>query len=226
MHKILLIEDDSVIILGLTQTLKEEGYQVVSAQDGEQGLYAIKTESPDLVICDIMMPNMNGFEVISETRRLGENVPFIVLSARTGSPDKIKGLDLGADDYVSKPFDLEELLARIRRLLSKRSGQAFIFGNYEYNWKSRSLLLNTEKTSVTAGRPITLQTKERLLLEFLIKRANQLVSREQILDGVWGSDYDGTDRTVDNVIVSLRKKLGSKHLITERGIGYRFVTKL
>ncbi len=218
MSKILIIEDDKIISEGLKQALEDEGYQVKCAYDGENGLYMVRTESPELVILDIMMPNMNGFEVTTEVRRQGNGVPIIILSARTESQDKIRGLDLGADDYVSKPFDLDELLARVRRHLKKQIDQEHEFGEFKYSWKERLLSKN--------GAAILLQSKERVLLEFFLKRPNQIVSREQILDGVWGSDYDGTDRTVDNMIVALRKKVGARHLVTERGLGYRFVTKL
>lgn len=217
MSKILIIEDDRVISGGLTQALLAEGYEVACAYDGENGLYRAKTESPDLVILDIMMPAMNGFEVTTELRRSGANIPIIVLSARTESQDKVRGLDLGADDYLAKPFDLNELLARVRRFLKKQHLANFKFGQFEYSWQERTLSHD--------GKFIPLQTKERLLLEFFLKRANQIVSREQILDGVWGADYDGTDRTVDNLVVSLRKKLGDYYLVTERGLGYRFMTK-
>lgn len=217
MSKVLIIEDDKIISNGLKQALTIEGYEVNCAYDGDTGLYMVKTESPDLVIMDIMMPNMNGFEVTTELRRHGDKVPIIILSARTESKDKIRGLDLGADDYVTKPFDLDELLARVRRFLKKETHNIDNFGEFKYDWGLRIL---TDKSST-----LTLSTKERLLLEFFLKRKNQIISREQILDAVWGADYDGTDRTIDNIIVSLRKKVGTEHLITERGLGYRFVTK-
>lgn len=218
MCKILIIEDDKIISDGLRQALVSEGYEVSCAFSGDAGLYMVKTQSPNLVILDIMMPNMNGFEVTTEVRRSGDNIPIIVLSARTESLDKVRGLDLGADDYMTKPFDLDELLARIRRLIRREHAENESFGNFEYNWRDRTLS--------QYGKFIQLQSKERLLLEFFLKRANQIVSREQILDGVWGADYDGTDRTVDNLVVTLRKKVGSIHVITERGLGYRFVIKL
>lgn len=218
MSKVLIVEDDKVISDGLRQVLEGEGYEVACAFDGEDGLYMVKTEAPDLVILDIMMPNMNGFEVTTEVRRSGDSIPILVLSARTESQDKVRGLDLGADDYMTKPFDLDELLARVRRLLKKQHLENNQFGDFEYSWQDRTLSQH--------GSFIQLQSKERLLLEFFLKRSNQIVSREQILDGVWGADYDGTDRTVDNLVVALRKKVGTQHLVTERGLGYRFVTKL
>lgn len=218
MSKILIIEDDKVISDGLRQVLESEGYEVACAFDGDTGLYMVKTESPDLVILDIMIPNMNGFEVTTEVRRSGDNIPILVLSARTESQDKVRGLDLGADDYLAKPFDIEELLARIRRLIRRQHLENEKFGDFEYNWQDRTLS--------QAEKFVQLQSKERLLLEFFLRRANQIVNREQILDSVWGADYGGTDRTVDNLVVALRKKVGSQHVVTERGLGYRFVTKL
>jgi two-component system response regulator MprA len=217
-HRILIVEDDKILSDGLKQAMEEEGHEVLIAMDGETGLYMAQTTQPDLLILDIMMPHLNGFEVITELRRGGDNVPVIVLSARTDSKDKVRGLDLGADDYVSKPFDLDELLARVRRHFGRRTANDQIFGSLIYEWKTRQLLSGTERHQVT------LTAKERKLLEFFLKREGQIVSREQVLDGVWG-DYDGTDRTVDNLIVSLRKKVGSEYLLTERGLGYRFVTK-
>ena len=215
--QILVIEDDKIISNGLRQGLIAEGYSVTVAADGETGLHLAKTTNPDLLILDIMMPQLNGFEVITELRRSGDNVPVIVLSARTDPKDKVRGLDLGADDYVSKPFDLDELMARVRRHLGRRAENDQVFGEFIYKWKTRQLLKNKDQEFVV------LNGKERKLLEFFLKRPGQIVTREQVLDGVWG-DYDGTDRTVDNLIVVLRKKIGGSHLVTERGLGYRFVT--
>lgn len=218
-HKILIIEDDRIISEGLTQAMKSEGYEVIVAMDGDTGLHKARSSQPDLLILDIMMPHMNGFEVITELRRSGDIVPVIILSARTDSKDKVRGLDLGADDYVAKPFDLDELLARVRRHLGRRDQVDQLFGNFRYEWKTRQLFSRPEK------KAIELSSKERKLLEFFLKREGQIVSRDQVLDGVWG-DYDGTDRTVDNLVMALRKKLGAEHVKTERGLGYRFVTSL
>jgi DNA-binding response OmpR family regulator len=219
MSRILLIEDDLIISKGLRLALEAEGYEVVLAYDGAEGLFKANTEAPDLIVLDIMMPQMNGFEVAMELRRSGDRVPIIVLSARTESADKVRGLDLGADDYVEKPFDLDELLARVRRQLGRRSQVSAEFGDYRYDWQLKQL------QAKASGEAIALTAKERRLLEFLLKRAGQIVTREQVLDAVWGADYDGTDRTVDNLVVSLRKKVGAACLVTERGSGYRFVTK-
>jgi len=219
MKRVLVLEDDSILSSGLRQALEGEGYEVLCAMDGENGLHLAKTTSPDLMILDLMMPLLNGFEVITELRRQGDSVPVIILSARTETRDKIRGLDLGADDYMVKPFDLNELLARVRRHLNRRQEKTQAFGEFHYEWKTRTLFSG-------AAQNIQLTSKERKLLEFFLKHEGQIVTRTQLLDEVWGDDYDGTDRTVDNVIMSVRKKLHAAHLQTERGIGYRFVTKL
>lgn len=218
MSKILVIEDDRVILSGVIRALQAEGHEVLIADNGSDGLYMAKTTQPALVILDIMMPGLNGFEVTTELRRDGDPVPLIILSARAELKDKVRGLDLGADDYMTKPFELDELLARVRRHLGRSQERKQVFGELEYDWKLQVL----HRKQI--GTAIALAQKERRLLEFLLKRSGQIVTREQVLDGVWGADYDGTDRTVDNVIVSLRKKIGAAHLITERGEGYRFVT--
>jgi len=166
-----------------------------------------------------MIPYLNGFEFITELRRLGNPIPILILSARTESKDKVRGLDLGADDYLTKPFDLQELLARVRRQLGKKAHNVQIFNKYSYHWATRELTYSTSK------KTIELNLKERNILEFFLKRIGQIITREQLLDAVWGENYHGTDRTVDNLIVSLRKKIGNSCITTERGVGYRFVTK-
>ncbi len=216
-HKILIIEDDENIQLGLKKAFERETYDVVQAFDGEDGVFLAKTENPDLIILDIMMPFMNGFEVISELRSDGSDTPIIVLSARVETQDKVRGLKLGADDYMEKPFALEELLARVYRKIGISIKEEYSFGDCIYSHKVSTLKIE-EKI-------IDLSGKEIKLLEFLLKRDGQIVSREQIIAAVWGSDYEGTDRTVDNFILGLRKKIGKEHLLTVRGLGYRFVTK-
>lgn len=216
-HKILIVEDDENIQLGLKKALEAESFIVEQAFDGEDGVYLAKTVSPDLIILDIMMPFMNGFEVLSELRGEGNQVPIIVLSARVETQDKVRGLKLGADDYIEKPFALEELLARVYRKLGASMKEDILFGEYSYNLKKSTLY--------KSGTSIELSGREIRLIEFFLKRDGQVVSREQIISAVWGSSYDGTDRTVDNFILGLRKKIEKKHLVTIRGLGYRFMTK-
>lgn len=217
---ILIIEDDETISLGLKKALSAEGYQVTCAFDGEDGVYLANTELPNLIILDIMMPFMNGFEVIAELRRDGNQVPIIVLSARVETQDKVRGLKLGADDYMEKPFSIDELLARVQRKLDIGRSKNLTFGDFNYNQ------LTTTLTSISTDTALTLTSKEIKLLDLLIKRDGQIISREKIITSIWGCDYEGTDRTVDNVILGLRKKIGKDHLLTIRGMGYRFMTKL
>ncbi len=214
---ILIVEDDPHIRLGLKKALQMEGYQVLEATDGEQGLWLAQTETPALIVIDIMMPRMNGFEVIAALRSDGNKTPLIVLSARTETQDKVRGLKLGADDYMEKPFALEELLARIERKIGIANLQSVTFGDYCFDFKTESLSIN--------GQSIVLSAKEIKLLRFLLQRTGQIVSREQIISAVWGGDYFGTDRTVDNFILGLRKKIGKEFFTTIRGMGYRFMTQ-
>jgi DNA-binding response OmpR family regulator len=214
---ILIIEDDPHIRLGLNKALQMEGYQVLTANDGEQGLWLAKTENPALIVVDIMMPKMNGFEVIAALRSEGNETPLIVLSARVETQDKVRGLKLGADDYVEKPFALAELMARIERRLGTVTQQQVTFGDFHFDFKTECLSEN--------GQTIVLSAKEIKLLQFMLQRVGQIVSREQIISAVWGGDYYGTDRTVDNFILGLRKKIGKGFLTTVRGMGYRFMTQ-
>lgn len=219
MPKILIVEDEKTIAVGLKRGLVAEGFEVIMAFDGEDGLYALQNESPDLAIVDLMMPLMNGFELTAEIRRLGINTPLIVLSARSESKDKVRALGLGADDYVTKPFDYDELLARIKRRLGASQCAKTEFGGFIYEWEKQSLF------NVTSKSTVALNQRETKLLEFFLKRVDRPLTREQILNAVWGEDYEGTDRTVDNFVVMLRKKIGADHILTVRGGGYRFVTK-
>ena len=219
MSKILIIEDDKVIGQGLVQALSHEGYEVNWATNGQEGLNRLKSFQPNLIILDIMMPQLNGFEVIAEIRRVGNTIPILVLSARTDSFDKVRGLDLGADDYLTKPFNLDELFARVRKQLKKTVAKEYLFGDFKFDQEKRLL------TNTTTAEVVSLNSKELKLLELFMRREGQILTREIILDQVWGDNYDGTDRTVDNLIVSLRKKLNNLHILTERSLGYRFVTK-
>ncbi len=216
-ERILIIEDDENIQVGLKKALEQEGFEIVQAFDGEDGVYVAREDRPDLIILDIMMPFMNGFEVIAELRGEGDETPIIVLSARIEVQDKVRGLKLGADDYMEKPFSLDELLARVYRKLRGGQRDEVAFGDCLYNRKTSNL--------VKSGETITLSGKEIRLLNFFLKRVGQVISREQIITSIWGYSYEGTGRTVDNFILGLRKKVGKNHLETVRGMGYRFVTK-
>lgn len=222
MDTILLIEDDPSILKGLTMNLRFEGYQVQVAEDGERGL-ELALQKPSLIILDIMLPRMNGYEVLRKLRGRGIDVPVIMLTAKGTEIDKSLGLDLGADDYVTKPFGLKELLSRIKAVLRRLkrlepAEEVHHFGDVQVNLVSREVLRD--------GIPVTLSFKELELLRYFLKQAGQALPRERILQAVWGADYEGTDRTVDNFIQKLREKLDNpdapQHFLTVRGVGYRF----
>ena len=223
-RRILVVEDDPSILLGLQVNLEAEGYTVGTAVDGAAGLEKAR-DGWDLVILDLMLPEINGFEVLQTLRGAGNPVPVLVLSARGAEIDKVTGLDLGAEDYVTKPFSLAELLARIRTILRRAeaadvvaSSQPFGFGNVRIDPTTREATLK--------GRPIELTATEFKVLELLYEADERVLSREQILAAAWGPNHHGTERTVDNFIGQLRSKLEDRrsapeHLLTVRGAGYR-----
>jgi DNA-binding response OmpR family regulator len=220
-RRLLVVEDDLSILSGLSINLKVEGYEVLQAQDGRTGLQRTLDDKPDLLVLDVMLPEMNGYEVLKELRRRRVDVPVVMLSARGQEPDKILGLDLGADDYVVKPFGLQELLARIKAVLRRRypSGEVVTFGD---------AAVDLERKSVTRkGQPVDLTAQEYKLLAHLVENEGRIFNREELLSGAWGMDYEGTARTVDNFIRQLRMKLENvpespRHFVTVRGLGYRF----
>jgi DNA-binding response OmpR family regulator len=219
--RILVIEDDLSILTGLSMNLRFEGYEVLQAQDGEQGLRMALDAYPDLVILDVMMPQLNGYEVLKELRRRGHDVPVVVLSAKGMETDKILGLDLGADDYIAKPFGLQELLARIKAVLRRRhrEGEVVRFADAAVDMNA--------KTVTKAGDPVELTAQEFRLLALFVTHPGRTFSRDELLEGAWGLDYQGTARTVDNFLQKLRQKFEPdpdepRHFVTVRGLGYRF----
>ena len=222
---ILVVEDDASILKGLKMNLEVEGYEVLTAEDGEKGLALAWEQNPDLIVLDVMLPRMNGYEVCKEIRRRKIDVPIIMLSAKSSEIDKIMGLDLGADDYISKPFGLREVLARVNAALRRRRKEQAIPDLLEFADVTVEFASHSVKR---AGAAISLTAKEVDLLRFFAGHEGRVLSRETILDGVWGRGYEGTDRTVDNFINRLREKLEAapdapKHFVTVRGAGYRFV---
>ena len=225
METILVIEDDPAISLGLTKNLKYEGYDVLSAQQGEKGLELAIDRQPDLIVLDIMLPNMSGFEICKTLKRNEVDIPIIILSAKDSEIDKIMGLDLGADDYITKPFSIRELIARINAVLRRKKRyekdlEAFIFGEVEIDFAARTVQRN--------GRELELSPREFDLLGFFVRHPNEVMDRRQILNKVWGYDYYGTARTIDNFVTKLRSKMEPDptkpvHFVTARGIGYKFV---
>ena len=225
MDSVLVVEDEPHIARGLALNLKFEGFSVRVAHDGQTGLEQAVDRQPDLILLDVMLPKLNGFEVLRELRRLQIQVPIIMLTAKGEELDIVRGLDLGADDYITKPFALTELMARIRAVLRRQRSQSIKneplkFGSVEVDFKKFS--------ASVAGQPVKLTTREMELLKLFVEREGEALAREEIVTRVWGYDYEGTDRTLDNFVLRLRQKLepdASKpqHFLTVRGIGYRFL---
>lgn len=222
--RILIVEDDESITLGLRMNLEAEGYDVVVATDGETGLAVARSPEVSLVILDIMLPKVNGLEILRHLRGEGCKTPIVLLSARGAELDKVMGLELGAEDYITKPFSLAELLARVKAQLRRdaiaRPGNRVVVAG--------SLTINIETREVTrGGEPVPLTATEFDLLLCLIEEAGRVLTREQILRRVWGPGHHGTPRTIDNFMLQLRAKLEDDpsepaHLLTVRGVGYRF----
>jgi DNA-binding response OmpR family regulator len=221
---VLVAEDDPSILRGLEMNLELEGYDVLSARDGTTVLALAQEQQPDLIVLDIMMPKCDGFSVIRSLRSNNVDTPVIVLSARSDEADKLLGLSLGADDYVTKPFSLPELLARIRNTILRRQRQktpsgTVRFGSVEVDAGARRVLVG--------GRQIETTSREYELLLFFHAHDDVAVTRGKILHSVWGTDQTVTERTVDNFVARLRQKLESNpaepnHFLTVRGVGYRF----
>jgi DNA-binding response OmpR family regulator len=223
---ILLVEDDPALALGLRDTLEFEGFRVIHADKGEQGLTLATQNRPDCIILDLMLPDMNGYQICERVRRMDAAVPIIMLTARGQEADKIRGLDAGADDYVTKPFSVGELIARIRALFRRgahsttQPSARFNVGDSVVDTGAHTLTRSNETTAITFY--------EVELLKLLHDRVGQPVSRDEILDKVWGTKSNPTNRTVDNFVVKLRKKLEPnldkpKHILTVYGFGYKLV---
>jgi len=221
--RILVVEDDRSIALGLRMNLEAEGYDVALAEDGAAGLARARAEKFDLVILDVMLPKMNGLEVVRALRADATSAQILMLSARSAEMDKVMGLELGADDYVTKPFGLAELLARVRvalRRRDRRPGEMIAFGDVVVDRSTREVK--------RAGALVDLTATEFDMMFALIDAKGAVLSRDQIFEKVWGSNHHGTPRTIDNFVAQLRSKLERdpaepRHFVTVRGVGYRFV---
>ncbi len=222
--KILIIEDEPHIVLGLTDALEFEGFTVVSAGKGKDGVLLARQEKPDAVLLDLMLPDTNGFKVCEDLRRTDRFVPIIMLTARSQEVDKIRGLDAGADDYVTKPFSVGELIARLRAIFrraarpTETAPDVFLVGASTVNM--------TAHTLTCGDRSEQLSFYEIELLRLLFERVGQPVSREEILQKIWGVEAAPSNRTVDNFIVKLRKKIERspekpEHILTVYGYGYK-----
>ena len=220
---ILIVEDDRSLREGLAMNLRMEGYEVLTASNGEAGMKMVFDTRPDLVVLDIMLPGWSGLDILEELRKRRENVPVLILSARGSTPQKVEGLKSGADDYMTKPFDLPELIARIEAMLRRQRVTAedappLSFGDVTVDRSARNVTLS--------GKQIDLSAREFDLLCMFAESPGHVFTRETILERVWGWDYEGTARTVDNFVASLRKKLGGsrhagRHIRTVPRVGYR-----
>lgn len=226
MKRILIIEDDISILKGLKDVLMFKSYDVLTATDGESGYKMASEKSPDLIILDIMLPKMDGFTLCKKLRDEGNMTPVLMLTARGEEPDKVQGLDFGADDYVTKPFSLPELLARVRALLRRKPGDETEKKPTD-SIKLGNILLDFKKyEALKEGQPLSLTPKEFGILRCLATHAGDVVTRDELLDEVWGYDKYPTTRTVDNHLAQLRSKIEEdpsdpQYLVTVHGVGYK-----
>jgi len=225
MKSILIVEDDPAILMGLETALTEENYEIISIDNGEKGYnYALK-KNPDLIILDIMLPNMNGLDICRELRRKNIQTPVMMLTSKKEEIDKVLGFETGADDYVTKPFSIMELKMRVKALLRRsdpprKELDVFEFSDITIDFKKHEVFKD--------NKPLSISAKELQIMKYLIEREGEVVSRDKMLDDVWGYDNFPTTRTVDNYILSIRKKIEDdsaepKHLITIHTVGYKFV---
>ncbi len=226
MSLILVVEDDRAILRGLKDNLELESYEVITATDGESGYRLIEEERPDLVLLDLMLPKLSGYELCRKVRENGLTTPILMLTARGEEPDRVLGLDLGADDYVTKPFSIRELLARVRALL-RRSHPPEVRLPDRLHFED--VVVDFRGYEASKGdTQLELTRKEFGVLRLLAARAGEVVTREELLNEVWGFENYPNTRTVDNHIAALRAKLEAnaaepRHLLTIHGVGYKFV---
>ena len=225
MYKILIIEDDRAILKALEANLKAEGYQVESATDGVSGLDRARDPSQDLVLLDLMLPRLSGEQICQTLRQEGVTTPILFLTAKGEEEQRVAGFELGADDYVSKPFSMRELLGRIQAILKRAAGQKHLVAHYRFGDVSVDFL----KMEVRRGqKTVFLTTRELAILRLMVSNKGVVISRDRLLNEVWGYEAYPTTRTVDNQIVKLRQKLEEnpedpQHILTVRGTGYKFV---
>lgn len=225
MKRILIVEDEPNMRLGLKDNLEFEGYQVAVATDGKKGLEEIQSNSFDLILLDVMLPEMSGFDVCKKSREQGIQTPIILLTAKGEEIDKVLGLELGADDYITKPFGLRELLARIKAVLRRGNSQASDLKEIPIG---RMVVNFQAYTSSMDHQPVKMSHKEFEILKYLWENRNQTVSRYQLLEDIWGYNEQPTTRTVDNFILKLRQKIENNPeepqvILTVHGVGYKLV---
>jgi len=223
--KVLVIEDDAAILRGLADNLIYEGYEVFTATNGEAGYSLQRMKKPDLIILDLMLPRMSGLELCRKLRGEGVQTPIIMLTARSEESDRVLGLDLGADDYVTKPFSVRELMARIRALLRRTQFPTDLPGELQFDDVEIDFRRYVARRS---GKSVEMTRKEFATLRLLVARAGEVVTRDELLNEVWGFESYPVSRTVDNHIAGLRAKLEKDparpvHIRTVHGVGYKFV---
>jgi DNA-binding response OmpR family regulator len=228
MNKILIVEDEPHMLQGIRDNLEFEGYSVETASEGSEGLEKILGNKYDLILLDVMLPNISGFDICKNVRKAGITTPIILLTAKGEEIDKVLGLELGADDYITKPFSLRELLARIKAVIRRAgdSGNSAVskdkmnFGRLTINFKTYEAICDEN--------PVKMSHKEFEIMHYLYNHANETVHRDDLMSAVWGIEFDITTRTVDNFILKLRQKIETdlnspKHILTVHGIGYKLV---
>jgi DNA-binding response OmpR family regulator len=223
MTRILIVEDEPNMVAGLRDNFEYEGYEVLTASDGAEGLGRALNDAPDLVVLDVMMPKMSGLDVCKQLKAKRPSIPVIMLTARGQEVDKVVGLELGADDYVTKPFSIRELLARIKAVLRRAHGgsqERYAFGDVAVNLRTCQVTRD--------GKPVEFSAKEFDLLKYFLCHPGEALSRDRLLEKVWGYNSFPTTRTVDAHIVHLRQKLELKpeeprFILTVHGVGYKFV---
>jgi len=225
MQRILIIEDDPAITLGLETALRQEQYDVATRDDGQEGFDTAINESFDLIILDLLLPGKRGNDICIDLRKAGKNTPILMLTSKNEEMDKVIGLEIGADDYVTKPFSLRELLARIKALLRRSVIRAAVADEYSFG----DVLINFKKSEGTkGGRALKLSVKELQILRYFAEHEGEVITRDTLLDDIWGYDNYPTTRTVDNYILSLRKSIETDpahpvHILTIHTAGYKFI---
>lgn len=229
MYKVLIVEDEPDMRLGLKDNLEFDGYEVESAENGKEGYEKITNNNYDLVLMDVMMPEMSGFEVCKQIRKDGINVPIILLTAKGEEIDKVRGLELGADDYITKPFSLRELLARVKAVLRRAPEHSAQIDKKNSKIQIGMLTIDFSTFIATSkNKPVQMSHKEFELLHYLWDKRNTVVTRDDLLNKIWGYEESPTTRTVDNFIVRLRQKIEKDPerphiIITVHGIGYKLI---
>jgi DNA-binding response OmpR family regulator len=227
--KVLVIEDDPHILLGLEEVLKSEGFEVAVCNRGDQALEAVSKQKPGLILLDVMLPGLSGFDICKKLRSANVATPILMLTAKSQELDKVVGLQLGADDYVTKPFGVRELLARIQALLRRANPPASADAASREPFAIGAARIDPKTFQIVRGKEVDeLTARELKLLQLFHAHPGEVMSRDRLLNEVWGYNYYGTTRTLDQVIVQLRKKIGDpadapRHLLTVHGVGYRLL---